>query len=147
MAKRDKSADAENTNEETGTPEQRRRQSQQTRLKFALNNLLNAAEQAGLEAPEVDAANRLLVDLEFARRESTVVTAERIEDAIKALDFMDDLTPQRMKKLGQLLGRAQRGDTITEQDIEDITGLQFVDADGEEEAEVVTEEAVEEPEA
>lgn len=143
MARKNKEAAAEATEETTSekNPESRRRQSPRTRLSFALNNLINACEKNGWQSSEVDAAKNLLEDLAFERRESTVVVAQKISAAIQSLDIMDDLTPMRTKKLGQLLGKAQRGVAVSDEDINEAAGMdiEFVTEEDGDEAEASSE--------
>lgn len=131
MARKNEAEVATTDATEESTPNERRRQSPLTRLKFALNNIIGVCLEAKLEdIPEVQAGQNLLADLEFDLRPSTVVTAGKIQQAMMGLDPMNDLTPRRIKKLGQLLAGAQRGDLITDADIENAAGGE-IDFDGE----------------
>lgn len=141
---RNKDANEVEANEanDENTPNERRRQSPLTRLKFALNNILVICLEANLgDIPEVQAGQNLLADLEFDLRPSTAVTAGKITQAMMGLDPMNDLTPRRIKKLGQLLAKAQRGDLITDEDIEDAAGGEIEFEDEIDETEAVEETA------
>lgn len=85
--------------------------SAETRLKLALNDVLDVVKEgkASDEAPEVVHAQNLLKTLGFETRKSSASRLLELQEELKSLDITDADSQARINKISKEIGKLRRG--------------------------------------